>query len=295
MAVPVDGVVRTDDGVALRIREHRPAVGGDGNGAASFLLVHGLSSNALLWDGVGRQLAAAGHRSVAVDLRSHGRSDPSDRLDFPRLVADLATVIAATDLGRPVAVGQSWGGNVVLELGAQQPSLVRGVVGVDGGLIDLAARFADAASCWEALAPPRLEGLRWQDLTAGMEQRMTGWPEGAAAAQLGNLMADPTDGRVRAILTRERHRSIVEHLYAHRPLERLPALEAPMLLLAVTGGPRTVLDEDRLDAARAAAGAGLDVVRLPGRDHDVHLQEPALVAQLVRDWVAGHQVAEVVR
>jgi len=292
MPAVADGVVHADDGVSLRIRDHRPVGTEQG---APFLLVHGLSSNALLWDGVGQQLAAAGHRSVAVDLRSHGRSDPSDALDFPRLVTDLTAVIAATDLGRPVAVGQSWGGNVVLELGAHAPSLVRGVVGVDGGLIDLSSRFPDPVACWEALAPPRLEGLRWDELQAGMVRRMAGWPEGAAAAQLGNLTADPTDGQVRAILTRERHRSIVEHLYAHRPLDRLPALEVPMLLLAVTGGPRTVLDEGRLDAARRLARAGLDVVRLPGRDHDVHLQEPELVARLVRDWVSGHQLAEVVR
>jgi pimeloyl-ACP methyl ester carboxylesterase len=57
-----------------------------------------------------------------------------------------------------------------------------------------------------------------------------------------------------------------------------------MLLLAVTGGARRVVDEERLEAARAVAARGLDVVRLPGRDHDVHLQEPDTVARLVRDW-----------
>ena len=34
-----------------------------------FLLVHGLSSNARLWDGVARRLAAAGHEVVAVAQR----------------------------------------------------------------------------------------------------------------------------------------------------------------------------------------------------------------------------------
>ena len=287
----VNARVRVDDGVALHVREHTPTRPADD--ARTFLLVHGLSSNALLWDGVGTALAAAGHRSVAVDLRSHGRSEGSDELGFSRIVEDLVQVSEAMGLERPVALGQSWGGNVVLELGATRPDVVSGVVGVDGGLIALADRFPDVASCWEALAPPRFDHLRWADLESHVAARAAGWPEGSARAQLGNMTAD-TDGRARAILTRERHRTIVEHLYHHRPLERLGVLEVPMLLLAVTGGARTVLDETRIDATRHAATAPFDVVRLPGRDHDVHLQEPATVARLVLDWMAGDTLPEVV-
>ena len=40
----------------------------------AYLLVHGLASNARLWDGVARRLAGAGHAVAAVDLRGHGRS-----------------------------------------------------------------------------------------------------------------------------------------------------------------------------------------------------------------------------
>jgi pimeloyl-ACP methyl ester carboxylesterase len=290
MHEPLDAQVRTADGLVLRVREHRAARPVEG--APDVLLVHGLSSNALLWDGVGARLAAAGHRAVAVDLRAHGRSEGSDDLAFPTLVDDLARVIDTTGLLRPVVVGQSWGGNLVLELGAVRPELVRGIVGVDGGLIDLARRFPDLAACWGALAPPTFDDLLWETLSEGMRARLAGWPDGAIEAQLGNLAADAS-GRVRAILTRDRHRSIVEHLFDHRPLDRLRMLEAPMLLLAVTGGSRTVVDEDRLDEARALAPKGLSVVRLPGRDHDVHLQEPDLVAGLVQDWTAGRPVPEV--
>jgi len=290
---PLEGQVRTADGLTLHVREHRPAGNPPVGAPPSFLLVHGLSSNARLWDGVGAQLAAAGHRSVAVDLRSHGRSAGSDRLDFATLVVDLARVIETTGLDRPVAVGQSWGGNVVLELGSARPDLVHGVAGVDGGLIDLAGRFSDIEACWEALAPPVLDHLAWETLRDGLRARVDGWPDGAAEAQLGNFVAGTVEGRVRAILTRERHRSIIEHLFHHRPDELLRTLEVPMLLLAVTGGPRAVLEEERLEAARSVARSGLEVVRLPGRDHDVHLQEPSLVAQLLRDWVAGRQLVEV--
>jgi pimeloyl-ACP methyl ester carboxylesterase len=292
MHEPSDAQVVTSDGLVLHVREHRPASEPVVDGGQDFLLVHGLSSNSRLWDGVGARLAAAGQRAIAVDLRAHGRSAGSDDLAFPTLVDDLERVIDATGLERPVAVGQSWGGNVVLELGASRPSLVGGIVGVDGGLIELSRRFADVVDCWATLAPPTLDHLAWESFAEGMRARLVGWPDGAVEAQLGNLAADSA-GRVRAILTRERHRSIIEHLFEHRPIDRLRELEAPMLLLAVTGGARTVVDEDRLDDARAAARAGFDVVRLPGRDHDVHLQEPDLIADLLQNWSTRRAVPEV--
>ena len=290
MLQPRTEQVRVDDGVVLRVREHTPTRSVDD--ARTFLLVHGLSSNALLWDGVGAALAAAGHRSVAVDLRSHGHSDGSDELGFARIVDDLVHVSEVMGLERPVAVGQSWGGNIVLELGATRPDVVSGVVGVDGGLISLADRFPDVDTCWAALAPPRFDHLRWADLEAGVAARTAGWPDGAARAQLGNLRPD-ADGGVRAVLTRDRHRTIVEHLYHHRPLDRLGVLEVPMLLLAVTGAVGRVLDEERITTAHAVAAAPFRVVRLPGRDHDVHLQEPDTVATLVSDWLAGRPLPEV--
>ena len=275
------------DGVALSVRRTDPEPGTDPS-APPFLLVHGLASNARLWDGVAARLAAGGHAVLAVDQRSHGASDPSDRLDLATLVDDLVAVAAAAGLERPFAVGQSWGGNVVLELGARRPDEVRGVAGVDGGLIDLSSRFPDVASCWAALAPPSFEGLTRGAIEAHLRARTAGWPDGAAAAQLGNFRLGPGAGdAARPVLTRERHRRIVEDLYGHRPLERVADLRVPFLMLPVTGTARSVVAEEQLDAAAARAGAGFDVVRLPGRDHDVHLEAPDLVADLLRTWATG--------
>ncbi len=279
--------LRLADGVELGLRRTDPPAGTATDGPP-FLLVHGLASNAHMWDGVAVRLAAAGHAVVAVDQRAHGTSDPSDRLDLATLVDDLAAVIDGAGLDRPVAVGQSWGGNVVLELGARRPELVRGVAGVDGGLIDLARRFADVAACWTALAPPRFEGLTRAALEAHVAARTAGWPAGSAAAQLGNFHLGPgPDDPARPVLTRERHRRIVEDLFAHRPLERVAALQVPLLLLPVTGTARPVVAEELLAAAAERAVARLDVVRLPGRDHDVHLEAPDLVAGLLRTWALG--------
>src|SRR2546423_11907762 len=118
-----DARVRVAQGVYLHVRrwpgEKRP-----------FLLVHGLSSNARLWDGVAAELAAAGHPVHAVDLRSHGDSDaPPDGYDTATAAADLA----ALGLTGAVAAGQSWGGSVVVALAAKYPEVVAALALVGGG------------------------------------------------------------------------------------------------------------------------------------------------------------------
>src|SRR5258705_76684 len=104
--------VRVGAGVSLNVR-----VSGGGTGVP-FLLVHGLSSNARLWDGVAAHLS--GHPVYAVDLRSHGLSDrPPDGYDTATATADLDAVCAGLDLPAAIVAGQSWGGNVVGQFAAR--------------------------------------------------------------------------------------------------------------------------------------------------------------------------------
>ena len=58
-----------------------------------FLLVHGLASNARLWDGLAEQLNVSGHQVAIVDQRGHGRSGkPDTGYDFATITSDLAQI-----------------------------------------------------------------------------------------------------------------------------------------------------------------------------------------------------------
>src|SRR6476469_5748690 len=99
------------------------------------LLVHGLASNARLWDGVAARLGDAGHPVVAVDQRGHRRSGVhADGYDTDTCADDLAALISALGwVGElaPVVAGQSWGGNVVRSLAARH-HVAAGSALVDG-------------------------------------------------------------------------------------------------------------------------------------------------------------------
>ncbi len=146
------------DSVALAADTWMPAA----DETPPFLLVHGLASNARLWDGIAAELTAMGHPVTTVDLRGHGRSSkPDGPYDVTTVADDLATLIERMAIDRPVVAGQSWGGNVVLELAARRPELIRGIVCVDGGWLEPSRRFADWDACRTALSSaPRRTAVR---------------------------------------------------------------------------------------------------------------------------------------
>ncbi|MGQ0573683.1 MAG: alpha/beta fold hydrolase [Pseudonocardia sp.] len=253
--------------------------GGDGR---PVLLVHGLSSNARLWDEVGARLAGEGHPVVAVDLRGHATSaavpDPQDGAGATRTAAaDLAGVCASLGWSRPVVAGQSWGGNVVLQFAADRPDLVHGLVLVDGGWLHLADRWPTIEAAWGVLAPPAFAGLTAAALRARLGAMHPDWSASAVDATAANLREHP-DGTVTPWLERGRHRAIVASLLDHRPRELYPLVDCPALLLAALPGPpgsRALLDE------AAAALRHVAVHEFPGADHDLHAQHPNRVAALI--------------
>lgn len=242
------------------------------------LAVHGLASNARLWDQTAALLSAAGHPVMAVDLRGHGSSSavPDTGLD-PTVQAarDLAAVCAALGWETPVVVGQSWGGNVALQLAADEPDLVRGLALVDGGWLVLSDRWSTLDEAWEVLEPPRFDGLTVDDLLARLRSAHPTWSEAALAASASNLQV-LEDGSLRAWLDRDRHRRIVGSLLEQRPRELYPRVTCPAVLL-VAGDGNPAADE------AAAAMPHARVVTFPGGDHDLHAQHPDRVAALVEE------------
>jgi pimeloyl-ACP methyl ester carboxylesterase len=250
-------------------------------GAASsvpFLLVHGLASNALMWSGVGDALAQAGHPAAAVDLRGHGRSPkPLTGYGFAEVVGDLVALIDSLGWSSDVVLaGQSWGGNVVLELAASGlvPGL-RGVACVDGGWIELQGEFPAWEDCATRLAPPVLEGLAAAELEARVRSFHPDWPESGIQGLLANFEVRP-DGTVAPWLTRDRHMEILRALWEHRPPLLYASVDVPVLLLPA--GPKAL-------ASSAAAALPKGTLEPIEGDHDLHAQHPGLVAQALLDWL----------
>ena len=108
------------NGVALYYEEQ-----GEGD---PVILIHGGFASSAMWQAVLPHLVD-GFRVITPDSRGHGRStNPAGELSYPLIADDVAALIGALELARPVVGGWSDGGQVALELGARHP-------GVAGGLI----------------------------------------------------------------------------------------------------------------------------------------------------------------
>lgn len=246
---------------------------GPGDGPPVVLL-HGGGQTRHAWDGTARLLGDKGWRATTVDLRGHGDSDwagPEGGYSLDAFAADVRAVAAAQ--GRPpVLIGASLGGLSSLVAIAEAPPGVT----VGGGLV-----LVDVA--------PRLEeeGIaRIADFMLGNLDGFASLEEVAdAVAAYNPHRPRPTDlsGLRKNVRRREDGR-----WYWH--------WDPRFLLGGRTDEPRSLRNEDRLDAAARAISVPTLLVR--GRQSDVLSEEGArhlvsLVphARYVDVGGAGHMVA----
>jgi pimeloyl-ACP methyl ester carboxylesterase len=276
--VMVDG----GTGVALRtVRWGNPAE----TSAVPLVLIHGLASNALLWEGAALEFAALGHAVVAVDLRGHGLSEkPDDGYDMQTVTNDVAgvlRVLASQGYERPVVAGQSWGGNVVIELALTHPELVRGVVAVDGGFLELQEHLPQWEECSVALRPPNLLGTPVARMRGYMESAHADWPKTGIDGSMANFEQLP-DGTIRPWLTLERHLMVLRGLWEHKPTHIYKDITVPVMFVPAEG-PGGVFAETKRHAVERALHSvpKVRVEWFSPADHDLHAQHPVRFAQAV--------------
>jgi pimeloyl-ACP methyl ester carboxylesterase len=279
---PTDRVV-PGDGVSLHARDW----GGSGQ---AVVLLHGLASNARIWDGVASRLAGAGLRVVALDQRGHGASDqPASGYDFASVGRDLSAALAALGIQRPVLAGHSWGANVGLQFAADRPGSLAGLALVDGALLGV-AEWAGATreEARRRMAPPRF-AVPLADWLARAGRFDAGGPPGGRPWVRDYLRAGvevDDQGVARSRFHFDNHMQVVDALYDQRPPALYPLVDCPVLLCVaadpVDGG--AVAEAKRGAAVRAAELLpSATLTWFEDTMHDIPLQRPAeLAAELAR-------------
>lgn len=256
------------------------------------VLVHGLASNARIWDLTAPALAAHG-RVLALDQRSHGRTDPAESgYDFPSIVRDLQAFLEALHLERPLLVGHSWGASTVLLYAALRtvgPLAPAGIVMVDGGLFSM----SDVPGLtWEKaevmLRPPDLDGMPVADFRA----RLSGWlppevaPETAAEIILASFRVDD-DERLFRRLPIPQHMLIARAIYEKKAFEHFARVRCPILLCPARQHPADERAAQFLHLKEAGAQRAAEVnprVTTHWFDdtvHDIPLHRPQALADAI--------------
>jgi pimeloyl-ACP methyl ester carboxylesterase len=123
---------------------HRSRVRGEGgielelytwsDDGVPLLLLHGFGNDAHVWDDFA-PVVAPYYRTLALDLRGHGRSDrdPQARYDHETMARDVEAVLDSLGIERVVIVGHSMGGRVGMRFAGRNPEKLAGFVIVDSG------------------------------------------------------------------------------------------------------------------------------------------------------------------
>jgi len=258
------------------------------------LLLHGLASNARIWDLLAPILAK--HFSViSVDQRGHGKSDkPDDGYDFDTVTNDIVGLIDALKIKHPIVVGHSWGGSVALCLAAKRPDLISGLCFVDGGLIEISRTPGNSLEkALVAMAPPLWEGVSVSDVKDRLQRRDWGeQDETSTSANLeeivmANLRAHP-DGSISARLSRKNHLEVVKAFWNHKPSELFEHVKCPTLILSARMGseetPRQVLKNELINEATQKIPINKSIW-LENSIHDVPIQRPELLASILTNHI----------
>ena len=267
-----------------------------GGSGPSIVLVHGLASTRRIWAPLAPLLTDT-FRVVTMDQRGHGESDkPEAGYDFDSMVRDLDGFLTALGLERPHLAGHSWGANVALHHAAYYPGRVRSLYLIDGGTIEISAREdMTLERAREELAPPVFTGLTIDDL----RNRARSWDWGmeitsdVERAMLANFEVLP-DRTVRTRLSRENHFKIIEAMWSHKPSEMYGRIACPVVLMP-TRRERAETELERrfagmkTDSIAVAGSLLLDssTVWLEDSVHDVPLQRPGLVAEIIKKHADG--------
>ncbi len=233
---------------------------------------------------------------AALDWRGFGRSEwGRDGYWFPDYLADLDALLDELGMDRPVRiVGHSMGGNIASLYAGLRPERVRCVVNLEGfGLPRTAPDRAPAQlRKWldQVKSVPALKDYEsFEQLASIIRHRYPLFSEvqsGFVARAWGRLEAD---GRVH-LLGDSRHRWVNPVIYRREEAEACwRAIKAPMLMLL--GEKSEYLQKlgiDGTDAVFRSLIAGIQIVRVAGAGHMLHIEKPRLVAPLVENFLSAH-------
>ncbi len=200
------------------------------------MLLHGLSSNARIWD-LTAPLLAERFRVVAVDQRGHGLSDKPSTYSSAEVVGDLSGLLDQLQFERSVVVGHSWGASVALQFAAEHPVRATAIALVDGGIIDVGARMS-----WEeaekVMRPPEIDGVpleRFLGFARQWPDMAKLWNDQVQEMVLSNF--EVRDGKIYRRLTIENHMKILRGMYDQKTSQMLGDVECPVLAIVARKEP----------------------------------------------------------
>lgn len=236
------------------------------------VLAHGSSDDGLCWTNMAKEIQDS-YDIIMFDARGHGLSDPPTPSDPPDVqVEDLAGLIKALKLERPILMGHSMGSASVAHFAAKYPDVPRAVILEDPALV-------------RSSTPPATPQPSADERRATILAR-NNTPEASLVA--GCMKNSPKWGQSEcefwAPSKRRHHPATVLNTPAARPpmSELFPKITAPTLILkADAQGDLRKQNEDV--ASRLQKGK---IVHITGAGHNVRRENKTMTLEVLRAFLS---------
>jgi len=233
---------------------------------------------------------------LALDWRGFGRSGWSqDGYWFPDYYADLDALLDTLSPGAPVRlVGHSMGGNIAGVYAGFRPARVRCLANLEGFGLPRTTPDQVVATTRKWLdqvksVPPLKDYASFEQLAGIIGFRYPRFPAERAAFIARAWAAEAPDGRVR-LLGDSRHRWVSPIVYRREETCAIwKHITAPVLLLLGEASEYLEkLGSDGTDAAFRTHIPHIEIARIPGAGHMLHIEKPERVAPLVEEFLSSH-------
>lgn len=255
------------------------------------LLLHATGFHSRCWSEVVKLLPD--RQVYAVDLRFHGESNATGKVDWQVMTEDIRALIKRMDLTDLVGVGHSIGGYLIARAAAHETQRFRHLVLIDP-IIMSAQRYAEFEHTPEDAArthPVNRRKNQWHGAQE-MFERFRGrapfntWQPAVLRDYCNHALLPPDENGLRRLACDPLHEASI---YVNQRgnaivLGELSSITTPVTLLRAPPG-----SDGRPDLSVSHTWPGLSTalpdcreVYLPGMNHFIPMQDPALVAQHIR-------------
>lgn len=232
------------------------------------VLLHSIGTDREVWRPVAGQLAAAGLRTVLVDLRGHGATAaPPGPYGLADLGGDVLALLDALGLRAASVAGVSLGGMVAAWLGAHAPERTERLA------LCCTAAWLGGPAMWG----PRADQARAEGTASLADASLGRWltstfaeahPDVVAALRGTTARTDP-----------EGYAGCAAAIGAMDLRPDLATIAAPTLVVAGADDPATTVDEHLRPLADAIPGARL--LTVDGASHLAPLERPDVVGPAI--------------
>ena len=241
-------------------------------------------------------LTACGLRLVAPDGPGFGGSPalPPEWYAPARLAALVWGLAAALGLHRPVLMGHSWGGIVMLAAAAERPHDVSALVLLDSGQQDYADRpgthpewsLEDRAAAITAGQPAYADRA---DLLRQIQDDVRRPLTAAYTAGIWPALRETDSGALEPVVSARTRAAAQDGMLQERSLDCWATLAAAgvpvLLLLATEPEPVRVANDEGARSVRSRHPAA-DVRPMPGWGHDLIGDGGPALAEVIGDWLS---------